>query len=447
MTALEIGLLTLAVTFVTLTALRLLFVPLSLAHEWRDWRRRRKGLTGPLARTPSVSVVVPAYNEEKVLVPCVRSILASGYPDLEVIIVDDGSKDSTPHLMRDLAAEDARVRAIHQPNAGKGAALNTGFAAARGEFLLFVDADGVFTHDTIPEMLRAFADPQVGAVCGDDRPVNLDRIQTRFLALVAHVGTGLVRRAMDILGCVPVVSGNSGAFRRSALTELSVPRRRARRGHRPAPTGGPLRTDTVGEDLEMTWRLHRGGWTVAFAPRAVVLAESPSSLLSLWKQRTRWARGLLQSLRLHADAVGSLRYQAFGPFLLYTIITMVLIPLIQIASAVVVVVLWPVAALTGTQVEFTEPFAVWGWLVTGGLVMALLLVVFSALLDRAPGDLRHLWAVLLWPFFSAFLALTMLRALWLEVRRRPSAWNKLERTGVNSYAATTPGQVAAKVGS
>ncbi|MEZ5090045.1 MAG: glycosyltransferase family 2 protein [Micropruina sp.] len=223
-----------------------------------------------------MSVIVPAYNEGVVLENACSVVAASDYPDVEVICVDDGSSDNTYDLMRQLAAELPGVTAMRQQNAGKGAALNRGIKASRGEVLLLVDADGVFARDTITEMVRGFDDDLIGAVCGDDRPVNLDRVQTRFLALIGHVGTGLMRRALHMLGALPVVSGNSGAFRRDVLDAT-----------------GLLREDTIGEDLELTWRIYRAGYRVAFRPTALVYAESPSTFRGLWKQRVRWSRGLL----------------------------------------------------------------------------------------------------------------------------------------------------------
>lgn len=418
----EVSLLILGGLLLLLFLIRLSFVPLALVHEITYGRRRRAAIESGREFRPFASIVVPAYNEERVLENCVTSIVEADYPDYEVIIVDDGSSDGTAAVARRLAERYPHVTAISQTNGGKGSALNTGFAAARGEFLLFVDADGIFQPTTIPEMLRPFEDERVGAVCGDDATMNLDRIQTRFLALVSHVGTGLVRRALHMLRCVPVVSGNSGAFRRSALQSVSFP-------------DGPLRTDTIGEDLELTWRLHRARWQVAYAPHARVLAESPSTLLSLWKQRTRWARGLLQSLHLHDDAVGSDDYGTFGAFLIYTIVSMVALPIIQ-AITLVAAVVWLVWALiTGEPIVLDVPEIVWAF-VWGFLAYSVAVLVFSILLDRRPGDLRHMWAVVLWPFFSAFLGMTMVRAAWLEMRKSPNAWNKLERTGVNSYAGS-----------
>ncbi|WP_020015360.1 glycosyltransferase [Promicromonospora sukumoe] len=422
--ALAAAVLVFGVTILVVGLARLLIVPCALWFEARH--RRPPAGTPPHAATifapppaapPAVSVIVPAYNEGVVLDACIRSIARSDYPDFEIVCVDDGSTDDTFAQLQALAAELPRVRALTQPNAGKGAALNRGLQHARGEVLVLVDADGVFRPDTLSEMVRAFADPRIGAVCGDDRTVNLDRVQTRYLALVSHVGTGLVRRALDVLRCLPIVSGNTGAFRRDVLERT-----------------GPLREDTVGEDLELTWRVYRAGYRVAFAPRALVHAESPSTLRGLWKQRVRWARGLLQSVRQHRDMVGNPRYGVFGPYLALTVATQVLLPVVQVAAFVVLVVL---ASLGDTS---ALPGTVWGVVLFTGLALSVVLLLVAVLLDRSPGDLRHAWTLPLWPFYSAMMSLVMLSALWLELRGADNRWNKLDRTGTISIdtSAGTP---------
>lgn len=412
----------LALTFAVLTGIRVLFVPLALLFELLAWRRERRGDRGLLpadpTESPLVTVVVPGYNEERVLTACVESILGCGYPNLDVILVDDGSTDNTAALARSLAEGRREVRAYTKPNGGKGSALNFGIERARGEIVLLVDADGVFDRDTIPEMLRAFRNPKVGAVCGSDRPVNLDRVQTRFLALISHVGTGLVRRALHLLRCLPVVSGNVGAFRRTALQEVAV------------PGMGPLRTDTLGEDLELTWRLHRTGYQVAFAPRAVVHAESPSTVKGLWKQRVRWSRGLLQALRLHRDMIGNLRYGMFGLMLAYTVVAGLAMPVIQVVGTLALPLLW----LGGV---YTPPMNLLEVAAETGLALAVVLVLVALALDRTPRDLRHAWTLPIWPFYSLMMSATLLRGVLHELANSPNAWNKLERTGVVSIAVPT----------
>jgi cellulose synthase/poly-beta-1,6-N-acetylglucosamine synthase-like glycosyltransferase len=388
------------------------YVPLAVAFEAQQWRRNRarqvSGWGGP---RPSVSVIVPAYNEAAVLATCVRSILRSGYDDLEVVVVDDGSSDRTPEVMRRLAAEDARVVTVSQPNAGKGAALNRGVAHAHGEVLMFVDADGIFARDTIEQMLRALDEPSVGAVCGDDRPVNLDRTQTRLLSLISHVGTGIVRRALALLGCLHIVSGNIGAFPRRVVEQV-----------------GGFREDTVGEDLELTWRVRAAGYRIAFCPSALVYAESPSTVGGLWRQRVRWARGLLQTMRIHWRLVGNPRQGRFGAYLFYNALAMVVVPLLQLLALVVL----PVLFLQGGSPIDADPAAVVAWV---GLSVSVVLVLIAIALDKAWSDLRFLWTVVIWPAYSIMIAATMAYALAQEMRGRPAPWNKLDRTGVVSAGA------------
>jgi len=383
---------------------RLLLAPFAIAEEIRD--RVRRSTTPP--PTLSVSVVVPAYNEGVVLDGCVRSIIAHAPAGLEVVLVDDGSTDGTFSRMRALAAEFAEVSAMTQENAGKAAALNAGIARTSGSIVLLVDADGVFTAQTFTELLRPFADPTVAAVCGDDRPVNLDRVQTRFLAVIGHVGTGLMRRAQSFFGVLPVVSGNAGAFRRAILDAV-----------------GPLRAGCIGEDLELTWRIHRAHGRVVFAPRAVVYAESPSTLRELWRQRVRWGRGLLQTVRVHADLIGRPRYGLFGLSLVPLLVASVVLPVAQVAAL-------PLLAITLMTGAVGVDADIWGALLWLGLPVSAALVLLAVCLNDAWADLRHAYALPLWPAYSMMMSAVMVAAIAGEARGRPAAWNKLVRTGVRS---------------
>ncbi|WP_454856061.1 glycosyltransferase [Promicromonospora soli] len=413
------------VTMLVAGIVRLIMVPFALVFAARH-RRLPPGAAphagtifdspdSPDSPPPSVSVIVPAYNEGVVVENCVRSIARSRYPDFEVVCVDDGSSDDTYAKLQALAAELPGVVARTQPNRGKGAALNNGVDYALGDILVLVDADGMFGPDTLTEMVRAFTDERIGAVCGDDRTINLDHAQTRFLALINHVGTGLMRRALSTLRCLPIVSGNTGAFRRDVLDRT-----------------GPLREDTVGEDLELTWRVYRAGYRATFAPRALVYTESPSTLPQLFRQRVRWARGLLQTIRLHYDMIGSPRYGPFGPYLAFNAFAQVLGPVIQVAALVVFAAL----ALLGDPGDLGDPGVVpvtfWQVLLFLSLPLTVVLLVLALILDRSPGDLRHAWTLPLWPFFSTVMSLVMLRAIWLELSGAESRWNKMDRSGTVS---------------
>jgi len=394
---------TLSLTVFWVGLLTLAYYPLSLAFALRK-PRPPVFYSGP---EPLVSVIVPAYNEGKVVGNCVESILASEYPNFEVILIDDGSSDDTLATMKVFEA-DERVRVISKPNGGKAAALNVGIDAARGEILFFVDADGIFTRSTIREMLNAFTSEKVGAVCGNDAPVNLDRIQTQLACIQTHVGTGFVRRALAVIDCLPIVSGNIGAFRRSVVEKT-----------------GPFLEGFIGEDLELTWRVHKLGYQVNFAPKAVVLAEVPSSLRGLWKQRVRWARGLLQTVRIHKNMMFNLHYGLFGVYLPINVANMLLIPLVQL----LVVILLPVLAVTGNSPIPLTVLGIVGWL---GLLLALFATLFSIALNRAWKDLRYIYAVFFWVPYSLMMNAITLWAIILEIRGARSEWNKLDRTGVIS---------------
>lgn len=395
-----------AVALLVVSLAKLAFVPFAAWFELR--RRVFPRHTAQVKRRDRalVSVIVPAYNEAVVLKTCVESILRSDYQRLEVIVVDDGSTDHTATVMSELATRHPRVRVIHQANAGKGAALNRGMAAACGETLLFVDADGVFSPRTIDRLVAGLSDPDIGAVCGDDRPANPDRPLTQLLSVMSHVGTGVVRRALSLLHCLPIVSGNIGAFRASLIREI-----------------GGFREDTIGEDLELTWRIYAAGYRVIFEPRAIVYAESPSTLRGLWKQRVRWARGLLQTTRIHRRLIGSPSEGVFGVFLALNTFSMIIAPPLQLL--VLVGVLCLVGA--GSEPLPRDAIAVLGWV---GLILSTALAVFGILLNGAWRDLRYLWTIPLWPIYSIGMGLTMVAAISHEMRGVPARWNKLPRTGV-----------------
>ena len=147
----------------------------------------------------------------------IRSALASGYPKLEILVIDDGSTDHTAELVRDNYGRDPHVRLLLQPNRGKPTALNHGLAEATGEIIVSIDADTIVDADAIPLLVRHFADPKVGAVAGNVKVVNRNRWLTRWQALEYITSQNLEKRAFDLLNCIPVVPGAAGAWRADVL--------------------------------------------------------------------------------------------------------------------------------------------------------------------------------------------------------------------------------------
>ncbi len=238
----------------------------------------------PATTLPLQSVLIPAHNEAKVIAGSIARILASTYPKLEVIVIDDGSKDETSAVVREQFGTDPRVKLLTLKNGGKAAALNQGLKLARGEVVIALDADTQFQSDAIENLVRWFADPSVGAVAGNAKVGNCVNVITRWQALEYITSQNLERRALAALGCITVVPGAVGAWRREALTKLG---------------GFPL--DTLAEDQDLTIDLLKHGYKVLYDNTAVAWTEAPDSLRGLAKQRFRWAFGTLQCLWKHRE--------------------------------------------------------------------------------------------------------------------------------------------------
>lgn len=306
------------VTAIVLGLARLAFLAtLALVH-----RIRSPGLTpAPLdpATGPLVSVLIPCFNEEKVIASSVARILASRWRNLEVIVLDDGSKDATASEVERHFASEPRVRLMRFENGGKAVALNRGLVLAKGEIVVALDADTQFAPDTIGLLARWFGDPRVGAVAGNAIVGNRVNLVTRWQALEYVTAQNLERRALAALGCVTVVPGAVGAWRKSALLALG--------GYPP---------ETLAEDQDLTLSVQRAGWRVEFDAEARAYTEAPDTVAGLLKQRFRWSFGTLQCLWKHRAALFSpkqpiLGFVALPQIWLFQIVLATAAPLVDLA--------------------------------------------------------------------------------------------------------------------
>ena len=274
--------LTAVVAFITIVTVPRMLGVLALATVQR---RRTRRLPRDLGFTPAVSVLVPAHDEAVGIAKGVRSLAASRYPgDVEVIVVDDGSSDGTAEIVEALGLE--RVRVLRQTNAGKAAALNRGLAAARHDFIVTVDADTVFEPETLLHLMQRFREPGVGAISGNTKVGNRRGLLGRWQHIEYVMGFNLDRRMYETLGCMPTVPGAIGAFRRQALMDI-----------------GGVSGATLAEDTDVTLDIGRAGWSVVYAQDARAWTEVPETLGGLFRQRSRWAYGTIQSLWKHRGAV------------------------------------------------------------------------------------------------------------------------------------------------
>lgn len=391
-------------------------IPLALLGAVRE---RRQQMVQPYR--PPVSVLIAAYNEQKVIGRTIQAVLNSGYNPLEVIVVDDGSKDGTAEEVQRLFASHPQVRLIRQPNQGKAAALNNAIQHATGEILVALDADTIFLPDTIPNLVRRFADPRVGAVAGNVKVGNRVNVLTRWQAIEYITSQNLDRRAYSLLNAVTVVPGAVGAWRREAVLQA-----------------GGYERDTMAEDMDLTWRLRRAGWRIETANDAIGLTEAPDNLKGLFKQRFRWAYGTLQCLWKHRSALG--RYGWFGwvmlPSLwLFQVLFQILSPLVDLQVAWTLINVGEAWLTRGLLRQDWQPLpqavaalSQIGFLYALFFAIELLASIVAFRLDRE--RMRLLW----WLFWQRFvyrqlMYAVMIKSVLTALQGVRAGWSKLERKG------------------
>ena len=375
-----------------------LVVVRTLIVIWLAYRFRR----GPKTDfAEPISVVIAAYNEEKVIAETLRTLLATDYKgEIEVVVVDDGSRDHTAAEVERVASTEARVRLLQQENHGKARALQRGLAAARNGIVVFIDADTQCQRDTLPRLLEPFADARIGAVSGHAKVGNLRTFIARCQALEYTCGFNLDRRAYNRWNCITVVPGAISAIRKDAINEA-----------------GGLSLQTLAEDTDLTLSLHKHQQRILYVPDAIAWTEAPESVRTLARQRSRWAYGTLQCLWKHRDMVFNWNYRALGWFSLpsvwfFQIILVAVTPMVD---------LFLLASL---------PFGVWPavlpFIITF-LAMDVILATLACLLEREP----IVWALRILPMrliYRPMLSYCIWKAILRAIKGAWVSWGKLERT-------------------
>jgi cellulose synthase/poly-beta-1,6-N-acetylglucosamine synthase-like glycosyltransferase/peptidoglycan/xylan/chitin deacetylase (PgdA/CDA1 family)/spore germination protein YaaH len=385
-----------------------------------DRLRKRKNYAGP-DYAPRVAVLVPAFNEEKVIVRTVRSVMMSNYKNIRIIVIDDGSTDNTYRAATDAyPAEIAsgRLLVLTKKNGGKADALNYGLARTDEEIYLGIDADGVIAHDAITNLVCHFANPKIGAVAGNAKVGNRVNLWTRWQALEYITSQNFERRALDLFDVVMVVPGAIGAWRTAAVK-----------------TGGGYHTNTVAEDADLTMNLLEQGYSVIYEDRALAFTEAPVNMDGLMRQRFRWSFGILQAIFKHRGAIT--KHKAMGLFALpNTLIFQILLPLVSPLIDLMFVAgvfnyfynkhFHPEAASAASFEKLLAFF------------LAFLLIDFAAsalafMLERkhpaSKGDawlLAHIW---LQRFsYRQVFSIVLFKTLKRAIDGKPFNWDKLERT-------------------
>lgn len=410
---------------------------------------------------PGISVLVPGYNEEATIAASVRSMLQLDYPDFEVIVINDGSKDKTLDVLkREFALKPfpeayrvalkvkpvrriyrstlfPNLRVIDKDNGGKADALNAGINAARHALFCGVDADSVLQRDSLRRIVRPFMEDRRIIACGGTvRIANGCRISQGYLESVGMPASWLARvqiveylRAFlfgrlgwSPMNAVLIVSGAFGLFRRQAVIEA-----------------GGYRTSTIGEDMELVVRMHRlsreGGhdYRIVFVPDPVCWTEAPESLAVLKAQRVRWQRGLLESLWLNRSLLFARRSGAVG-WLAFPVMTVfeAVGPLIEFMGYIFMTVAFAMGWISGAA------FAAFMILAVGlGLMLSASSLLLEEMSFRLYPKLAHLRALV-----AAMLVENIgyrqlnswwrLLGIWKWLRGGHGVWGDMKRKGVGT---------------
>jgi len=267
---------------------------------------------------PLVSVIVPAYNEEVNAIRTVNSLLGQDYPEIEIIFVDDGSKDETFSRVEAAFKDNSKVQVFTKINGGKASALNFGIQKSSAEYVVCIDADTQLKTDAITLLMRKFENENVGAVAGNVKVGNEINMITRWQSIEYITSQNFDRRAFDLLNCITVIPGAIGAFKKDAIL-----------------VSGGFTSDTLAEDCDLTMRLLRNGYVVRNCTEAISYTEAPETFRQFLKQRFRWSFGVMQCFWKHRDTIFNKKYKNFGMvampnILIYQIILPILAPLADI---------------------------------------------------------------------------------------------------------------------
>ncbi|MCW1401334.1 glycosyltransferase [Novosphingobium sp. MW5] len=363
-----------------------------------------------------VTVLIPAFNEARVIEASVGRILQSRDVRLEVIVIDDGSQDDTSQIVTRAFGEDPRVRLLTLPNGGKARALNEGLKLATGEIIIALDADTQFEPETVARLARWFADPAIGAVAGNAKVGNRHNLVTRWQAVEYVTAQNLERRALSRFDAIMVVPGAVGAWRRQALEQV-----------------GGYPTDTLAEDQDLTIAIQRGGWRVAHDVDAIAWTEAPETFRALAKQRFRWSFGTLQCLWKHRSILRSgqpqgLAYIGIPQAWLFQIGFALISPLIDLALVVSVISTWLRVEQHGwdqTQSDVLR-MAVY-WFVFTGIDVLCGWVAYR--LERREARYPALLLVAQRFVYRQLMYSVVIRAVINAMRGPWVGWGKLERTG------------------
>ena len=354
---------------------------------------------------PKVTVIVPAYNEDVTIAITIKSLVQQTYNNMEIIIMDDGSKDRTYKIAKKFEGifKGKIIRVLTKPNGGKSRALNFAIERSDGEFIMCVDADSKLEPDAVALMVRYFRDPDIAAVAGSVLVSNKTNILTKLQALEYIEGLNMVRNGQAFLKLVNIIPGPIGMFRKKDI--LSV---------------GGYAHDTFAEDADLTLRLIKKNLKIEFEPDAIAWTEAPTELLDLLKQRYRWTRGILQAIRKHSHSLFTITKGEgnFKGVLWYMLFEAIFWPFADLFVAVLVVYV--------SLSQGVNTLLIYWWLLFS--VMDVAGALYTILVTGQEKSLAF-YAILYRLYFIGIVNIAKVFSTIEEWAQIEMSWGKLDRTG------------------
>ncbi len=367
-------------------------------------KEREREIYGERREFKRVTITVPAYNEEVVIEKALLSLKEQTYPNLEILVIDDGSKDRTFIKSKRLEYTEGNrsLKVYRKKNGGKANAINYGIEHSTGELIMVVDADSKLDPNAVALMAEYFDDEEIAAVAGSVYVSNQGTLLTKLQALEYVEGLNMVRNGQAFLKLVNIIPGPIGMFRKSALYEV-----------------GLYDDDTFAEDCDVTLKLISHDYKIEFESDAVAYTEAPENLLDLIKQRYRWTRGILQAIRKHKAMLWHITKKPSVSFVLwYMLFEAIFWPFIDVWANIFMIYL---AISTGMSILLFYWWALFSVLDMAGALYCVLItgeklsLAFYALFYRL--------------FFIEVINIAKILPTIEEWFGIEMSWGKLERTG------------------
>lgn len=389
------------------------FLLISFLEKRPEWKTAKRP-----ACYPSVSMLVPCWNEEKTVAGTIESLLALDYPKdkLEIVVIDDGSRDGTRAIAESYAERYPQVKYYYKENGGKYTALNFGIEHSSGELIGCLDADSFVARDGLTEMVKKFnSDPAIMATTPAMK-VSHPRTLLELMQSVEYTFGIFYKKMFDNLSAINVLPGPFSMYKRDVFKKIGL----FKHAHNT-------------EDMEIAFRMHANGLMIANAHTAFVYTTVPKTVRALLKQRTRWSQGFLQNSQDYRYMFFNPRYGNFGMLVLPFALAAFFAGLYTAGFVLYHLLSWSVGRLLdlwATQIPVHLPRIPTEWfyidtsmmtfLVIMTLCMTLLAIIFGSRISQTKLTLK---SYLSYFFLFGFIApLWLLRALWGALRAQEAAW-------------------------